>query len=1644
MSNIFNDIADGLVSFDEEIFSEATLPSNLPENKVISRQVILPQGNPVGKGILCFLYTHSQAESFDLLKNRSNFLDKTNKYKYYYYNLYYQGKIYNKKYRFYDLEERSKYYDNVLNDKELSLNPRKKLSTNEKENRNMYYELFRYLEIFENICSKLQPLIYIKCYWEYFKQIYSISIPGYTEKFVLINIKNFSLTKSIKENLMNPLFILYYTILRKPEYVKELDIDFLFFNDKRVMKINPSHSDDNTDRLLKVEMKKMMNGITSDVVIDDATDETEITKDEIVSNTVNKVIGSIRMADDGSIITTTSDLHKANKIDAIEKNIENKIKEKTSTLTDEAISGSNLSQKIQDNVTNDINKSIRKEIETDSNMIKALYALNKSESPKSSISTARDELLRSQQKDITVGNMKISDIEKIDTSKIPITVTDVSRSLKTTNENMKQIRFGNFDKDYNEKIMKKDITNAILSLNNKSIPMFVRDIKIEDTSDELNYKDTYTILLEDGNRKRHTIKVDIPKFIENKFLYIGGNKKLIKHQNFFYPVVKIAPDMVQIVTNYSKMTIQRVETKSVSYIERLKKLISSKAEAAKFFTVGSAYVNNKKFLTTLEYDDLSKTYSSFNKDEKTVIFFDREQANLYMKENNIPEKQNKIFIGKENGNPIYIDINTQEDETNATITEIIIRNLPEDLSNEFNTIKAPKRLMYAKVKIMKQFINVGMLIGMWEGLSEVLKKLKCEYRITDNAKELKPNEEFIKFKDCVLIYKANIPNSLVLNGIRMFNTSNYGIADFDEKTPYLDYITGVYGKVIIENALMNFYEFAIDPITKEVLEMQHYPTDIVSLFIYAINLLSDSQFENDISQNLSRVRCGEIIPAILYERISKNYVSFRNYGGRKKFSIPQDCVIKEILDQKTVEDYSTLNPTLEMEMTHAISSKGFRGVNLDNSYTMEKRGYDSSMTGIISPSTSPDGNVGVSKTLSLEPKITNLRGFTEDYVGEGKIDELKDVNLFSPGELSIPLGATIDDATRLGHAIKQSKHVIPVKDASPVLISNGLEEVARFHLSSSFVINAEEDGEIVDYDEETHIMIAKYKSGKCQAIDLNPNIVKNSGGGFFLSNILVTDLQVGSKFKKNDVLAYHKDFFKNDEFNNCRMTMGTLTKVAIMSTYNTYEDSTIITQKLSERCATEMVFLKSAVIGKNSNVFYIVKKGQEITVGDPLVQFDTSYEDETINTLLANLSQAEKENVLEGARNEIKSKYSGVIEDIKIYSTIDLEEMSPSLRKIVSAYYREIDKKKEILNKYDPESKSSVVKCGIMVTDTTKKIQPNRFGVIKGEHVEDSVLIEFYIKHSEPLEIGSKIANFTALKNTIGEIVPEGYEPYSSYRPDEEVSTFIASNSILNRMTPSILLTALGNKCIIELKRHLKELNYDRPKMEKMIYSFFDAMDKSKTNTKKYKALFEPMSDNQFKSYFKKLFSNEYAYLILDIVDYEHTVNLTDIEDAAKVIDVPLYEYVTLPHLTMDKENAIVTKIPVPVGYINEKRTQQTVMKKNGVSTDISERSAITNQVTGHDKNGRESDMENIMLTALGLKNTLKELNGPRSDDSVMKTQMLHDIALNGYTKLEDMTDDLDNKSTLNTVDCYLRGMSIESDLVVTGLMLPATLKKEL
>lgn len=229
----------------------------------------------------------------------------------------------------------------------------------------------------------------------------------------------------------------------------------------------------------------------------------------------------------------------------------------------------------------------------------------------------------------------------------------------------------------------------------------------------------------------------------------------------------------------------------------------------------------------------------------------------------------------------------------------------------------------------------------------------------------------------------------------------------------------------------------------------------------------------------------------------------------------------------------------------------------------------------------------------------------------------------------------------------------------------------------------------------------------------------------------------------------------------------------------------------------------------------------------------------------------------------------------------------------------------------------------------------------------------------------------------------------------------------------------------------------NREYIQNLIYDTFDALDPSGANSNKYKVLFAGMDDKSFEKFIKTFLNNDQENFSLDIVDFERDLKMDNCEKAAKVIGVPLFEYVYMPHLTMDKHHVIKTKEKCLVGYINIKRTQQLLHKKNGLSISNEKVSATTGQVTQKDKNAQDSDIEASMLVSLGADKILQELHGPRSDDHVMKRQMNESIATKGYVLLDELDNVSTNKTTLNTVNTYLLGMHIKSDLVSDSYILP-------
>lgn len=231
----------------------------------------------------------------------------------------------------------------------------------------------------------------------------------------------------------------------------------------------------------------------------------------------------------------------------------------------------------------------------------------------------------------------------------------------------------------------------------------------------------------------------------------------------------------------------------------------------------------------------------------------------------------------------------------------------------------------------------------------------------------------------------------------------------------------------------------------------------------------------------------------------------------------------------------------------------------------------------------------------------------------------------------------------------------------------------------------------------------------------------------------------------------------------------------------------------------------------------------------------------------------------------------------------------------------------------------------------------------------------------------------------------------------------------------------------------------NRQYIENIIYDTYDALDPSGANSAKYRTLFSGMNDQQFAKWMKDFLDDEKDNFILDIAEYERDLKMENCEKAAKVLDIPLMETVYMPHLTMDKSRVVASKEKCLVGYISVKRTQQLLMKKNGISTNNDKRSPLSGQVVDKDKNARDSDIEASMLVALGANDILRELHGPRSDDMVMKREMNKSIASKGYVELDELTDLPTNKTTLNTVNTFLLGMHIASDLVTDTYILPKT-----
>lgn len=1269
---------------------------------------------------------------------------------------------------------------------------------------NVFFDLVNANTIFTSQLNMINKIIRPETYWD-FIQRYLMDLPldKYPMKTMIINADEFS-TNIVTDlnnrgNDVNPIAYLYILMKREPDKFFAIgDIDIIVTSKTGwSIRINPA------------KCKKMMSDNNGNINIS-AVFRKELFK------MINKTD-----PEEGSVSAEVDEILAQNR------------EEVSKSLIDKYLFGAAGSENIPEDVKNKIEvevgkvlekkrdmseTEVKKEIEQNVDLMKDIVMANNKE-VKSTASSKRDELLREKQLEINIKGKTLEEVLAIKSEEIKIPVNDVTNKAETINKNMTEVRFPNINKAYVEELMEKDMLSMFTDMNNKSIKVFVRSVHSEDTSDLLNYKETYTIELEDDRRVRHKVVFDVPKIIDGRYLYIGGNRKYINNQQLLLPIVKVEPDTVQLVSNYNKIFIRRYGDKISQTNEKLKKALSEEIKGVRI-TRGKYIDENKIYVTTIDYDDLSKLFKEININGTRIIFNQKEIREILLSANikGLESKLDKelLPIGIKAGTYYCIDLNKDEvviidkqgkiNSTKKTLIEFIL-SLSTELENKVGEQSAGKKYMYTRATIMSKQVPIALLLCYFEGIDGFLRRADIKHHFSDTRPRLAPDEGCIQFADGYLVY-ANKPTStmLLMNGFVDIPTKNYEYGELNDKFVYQGMFETMFGRRNIANAFDNFLDNFIDPMTMDVLKRLSLPTDLTGMVLYGNELLADNQYSHETE--VCRIRNAEVINAIVYKNVTKAYEKYKetcNYNNPTKISIERNAIMKEIVAQQTIEDYSELNPIYEQQNLRKCLRKGPSGCNLAQAYTEEQRSYHPGMAGLFTLSSSPDANVGVNRFLTLEPPISDPRGFIDNKTLQGKIDEYTDANLFGIAELLTTGCALGDDSPRTTMTCRQSTHCVSVAKSSPVLVSNGSERIMQYHCSKDWVFVAQDDGVVKEYDEKLGLLIVEYKNGEHEAVDLK-RIAKNGAGGFNVSKHMNVNYKKDDKFKKNDILAYDDKFFsENSAFGN-RFNIGSFQKVALLSSSLTYEDSSYVSKKLSREMATEVVMQKQAVLGPNTNVDYMVKVGDKVQSGDELIRFEKSFNDDVINQLLFNVGDEFKEDIIMSGKDKVKTKYSGVIEEIKVYCTVELEELSPSLRQIVTQYYNKVKARKKMLEKYD--NSGSVVKCGMLFNEPTSKVEPNGNGVLRGAKVNEGVLIEFYIKVHDELGVGDKIVFFSALKSIVGSIIPEGQEAYTLYRPEEGIDAVLSCNSLIARGITSAPKMLMSNKLLVELSRKLKDI-YD-------------------------------------------------------------------------------------------------------------------------------------------------------------------------------------------------------------------------------------------
>lgn len=1240
---------------------------------------------------------------------------------------------------------------------------------------------------------------------------------GYTRKTVLIPVNEwasdipttalFEFSKSI-----NP-FSMIVRLFKKPK--ENLDklagIDFIFIGHDSWFKMKMEDLDMKNLNLFKTNILKIRN---NDIVEDNVPEDKEDIK--------TRLIGKIEDLT-GIEVNNISRVHKVDPTAPIKAELHDEPKlivAKGITGADQVVDPTKIEKPTEDKINQSVEAIVdytknaeeaEKEMDNSVDLKELILQAKNDQDDTFKISATRkarmddlnDKFLKEK-----IANSTIAEL--VATEDTPLQSTDLSSKVETIDDEWANLKKPNFEADYN---IDADIMKCLHSLSqNKDIPMSVIDVTVEDRSTSEDSILTYTVHLEDSLGKRHTLRFDMPKIINKRFLRLRGNDKIIPGQLINLPIIKTDEDTVQVVSNYNKIFITRygqvgkINQSTNALIRALTKLKENNykldvkdgdavASPSKIDLGNNAKISAKYELPA-EYVELSKIFNKVTTSDGRVYYFNRDELIHKLEEK-------KVKVESDQG---FMVIGITKDNQAITVPETGVSSaLINHLGIHeyaYTFMKPGARMTYSQASILNSKIPLIVVMAYTAGLTGALNAAGVEYNLSE--KRPTNTKNYFRFNDGFLSFNDNYaPDAaLLVNGLAVINTQEYSLTDIDTKAMWLDVLDDFGGRNRADG-LDSFANLMMDPITVEVCKTYKLPTDYIEVLAYASSLLTTNKFNRHTDITGNRFRTNERLVHFLYKSLATSYGMYlreiKNNRKDAKMTMKQSAVIDMALSDVTTSDLSKLSPLLELESANTVTFKGLSGMNSDRSYSLDKRTYDKTMINKLSMSTGFSATVGINRQSTINMGIESTKGYIKSG---GELDRMSDANTLSITEALTPFGTTRDDPFRTAMTfIQTSKHGMRTTSQDPLLVSNGADQALPYLTSDTFAHKAKWNAVVEEITNDYMIIANKSNPKEKEFIDLREKVEKNSDGGFFITIKLDTfkNYKKGDSIKAGDIVAYDKSSYSDTVgVGNLAYNIGTLTKIAIMHTDKGFEDSAIISQDLSEKMASEIVLQVDVLMDAKDIDIQCVEIGKQLHEGEVIMSYRAALEDQDATDIINKMVQKNagsdsKELMDEIGKIKVKSKVTGKLQDIKVYSTIPTSEMSKSLASFVNKYNGPVDKMKSKLGKLGIDGSQY---------GTSGVLPP----VGKLKHCEGKVLVEFYIKYYDKMSVGDKLVYFSALKGVVKEIFPEGKEPYSEYRPDEKVHSFLPVGSINARMVTSVLTLGAINKVLIELDRHVKDI----------------------------------------------------------------------------------------------------------------------------------------------------------------------------------------------------------------------------------------------